>query len=72
MNEYTCYLEPSEIGGFVVYCPDLDIATQGETQEEALTNIHDAIAMFIDTLKELGDLDAYLEERGLRPVEPIQ
>jgi predicted RNase H-like HicB family nuclease len=36
-------LEAAEEGGYVVRCLELPVASQGETREEALKNIKEAI-----------------------------
>jgi predicted RNase H-like HicB family nuclease len=42
--KFTVVLEPEEAGGFSVHCPALPgCASQGETPDEALTNIREAI-----------------------------
>ena len=46
-------LEPSDEGGFTVYVPSLPgCISEGNTKEEALANIREAIAAY---LQELGD-----------------
>jgi predicted RNase H-like HicB family nuclease len=42
-RKFTVLLEPAEEGGFIVKCLELPVATQGETKEEALKNIKEAI-----------------------------
>lgn len=44
----TAELTPAEEGGYVVYCPELDITTEGETVEEALYMIKDAAGGYIE------------------------
>ena len=42
--KFTVILEPEEVGGYSVHCPALPgCASQGETLEEALANIREAI-----------------------------
>lgn len=42
--KFTVILEPEEVGGYSVVCPALPgCASQGETLEEALANIREAI-----------------------------
>lgn len=54
--EYTAIFEPAEEGGYVVSIPMLSgCATQGETFEEAVTNIKDAAQAYIEVLKEDGE-----------------
>jgi predicted RNase H-like HicB family nuclease len=38
-----------EDGGFVSLCPELDIASQGESIEEARTNLVEALTLFFET-----------------------
>jgi predicted RNase H-like HicB family nuclease len=46
--------EDKESGGFVVWCPTLSgCVSQGETREEALENIKDAILLYLDSMKDL-------------------
>ena len=42
-------LEPSEDGGFTVYVPALrGCISEGDTREQALTNIREAIELYLD------------------------
>lgn len=42
-------LEPSEDGGFTVYVPCLPgCISEGETREEALNNIREAIELYLE------------------------
>jgi predicted RNase H-like HicB family nuclease len=38
-----------EGGGYVSLCPELDIASQGETIEEARNNLREAVELFFET-----------------------
>jgi predicted RNase H-like HicB family nuclease len=38
-----------EDDGFVALCPELDIASQGSTIEEARTNLIEALQLFFET-----------------------
>lgn len=45
----TVILEPQEEGGFTVYVPSLrGCISQGETKEEALKNIKEAIELYLE------------------------
>lgn len=46
----TAELTPAEEGGYVVYCPELDITTEGETVEEAVYMLKDAAAGYIEVV----------------------
>jgi antitoxin HicB len=49
-------LEPDETGGYVVVCPSLQgCYSQGETIEEALANIREAIQLCLDDLRDRGE-----------------
>jgi predicted RNase H-like HicB family nuclease len=48
-------LEPAEEGGFIVKCLELPVATQGETREEALKNIKEAIEGYLEVKAKLLD-----------------
>ncbi len=49
-------LYPGEDGYFVVEVPSLPgCISQGKTREEALANIEEAIALYIEVLQERGD-----------------
>lgn len=54
--KYTAIFEPAEEGGYVVSIPALPgCATQGETFEEAVYMIKDAIKLYLSVLKEEGE-----------------
>lgn len=38
-----------EAGGYVALCPELDIASQGATIEEARNNLQEALELFFET-----------------------
>ena len=35
--------------GYVSLCPELDVASQGETVEEALANLKEAVELFLES-----------------------
>ena len=53
--EYPVVLEQDpEAGGYVVSCPTLQgCVSQGETEEEALENIKDAIKTYLESIEDL-------------------
>ncbi|HEY4185613.1 MAG TPA: type II toxin-antitoxin system HicB family antitoxin [Polyangia bacterium] len=54
-RSFNVVLEREENGGFSVYVPDLPgCASEGETEQEALANIRQAIEGYIDGLKADG------------------
>jgi len=51
--KYTVFLEPQEEGGYTVRCLELPGAiSQGETKEEVLANIKEAIGLVIEVLSQ--------------------
>ena len=63
---YTAVFEPAEEGGFVVSVPMLPgCLTQGETFEEAKRNIEEAITLYLEVLKEVGDEIPHEVERPI-------
>lgn len=48
----TAELIPEDEGGFSVYCPELDIYTQGDTEDECLVNLREAAEMHLEELGE--------------------
>jgi predicted RNase H-like HicB family nuclease len=49
---YTAVLDPAEEGGFVIKCLELPVATEGETKEEALANLKEAIEGYLEVKAE--------------------
>lgn len=48
-------LDPQPEGGYTVTCPLLpDLITEGDTAEEALANVRDALAALLDAYRRLG------------------
>lgn len=63
--EYPVVLEQDlEAGGYVIYCQTLKgCVSQGETEDEALDNIKDAISTYLESIEDLKRL------KKLRTVE---
>ncbi len=63
--QYKIRLQESE-EGFAVWCPSLPGCwSQGETREEALENIKDAIQAYLDTVEEINqNFDSVYVEVG--------
>ena len=56
MAKFVVYLEPAEEGGYVVSCPQLPgCVTQGETVQESMDMIRDAIQGYIASLQKHGE-----------------
>lgn len=53
---YTALFEPAEEGGYVVTVPKLPgLVTEGDSFEEAMTMVQDAIKGYVELLQESGD-----------------
>ncbi|MDQ3062604.1 MAG: type II toxin-antitoxin system HicB family antitoxin [Acidobacteriota bacterium] len=50
-QKFTAVIE-RENDGYVSFCPELDIASQGDTVEEAKANLTEAIELFLETADE--------------------
>ncbi len=54
--DFKVLLEPDDTGGYVVVCPSLPgCYSQGDTVEEALANIREAIELCLEDLQERGE-----------------
>lgn len=61
--KYTVVFEPAEEGGYVAYVPALPgCVTEGDTLEEAMEMVRDAISGYIASLKKHGE--PIPEEKG--------
>jgi len=58
----TVVLEPSDEGGFTVCAPALPgCISEGETREEALANIREAIALYLEPVEDDQNFSAQAE-----------
>jgi len=46
-QSFTAVLE-KEGDGYVALCPELDVASQGQTVEEAMANLREAVQLFLE------------------------
>ncbi|TFG29624.1 type II toxin-antitoxin system HicB family antitoxin [Candidatus Thorarchaeota archaeon] len=63
-----------EDGVFVSKCPEIDVASAGDTFDEALSNLTEAIELWLANARELGIIDDYLSvmtasEKSIRIIE---
>ena len=55
-KEIELVFEPQEEGGFHAYAPDLPgLHTQGDCFEEAMENANEAVALYVEGLREDGE-----------------
>lgn len=70
---YKVILEPAEEGGFGVYVPELPgCLSQGDTEEEALENIKDAITMWLDDQEAEVHDEVQTHKEWVRVVELVR
>ncbi len=54
-STYEVVLEPSEEGGYTVYVPTLrGCVSEGDSEEEAMKNIKDAITQWLDSWEQVA------------------
>ncbi len=46
-----------EEAGYVSYCPELEVSSCGDSPEEALHNLKEAVELYLENAKELGMLE---------------
>ena len=62
--EYKVILEPQEEGGYTIYVPTLPgCVSQGDSAEEAMVNIKEAIELYQESIRERGLPFPQIEER---------
>jgi predicted RNase H-like HicB family nuclease len=55
-NEIEFVFEPQDEGGYHVYAPELPgLHTQGEDLEDAIENAEEALALYVEGLREEGE-----------------
>ena len=64
----TAELIEEEEGGYTVYCPELDIYTQGDAVEDAINNLKEAAELHIE---ELGIENISLRKISRRKLELV-
>jgi predicted RNase H-like HicB family nuclease len=67
---YTAVLDRDPAGGFVATCPALDgVVTEGDTIEEALEMVRDAVRGYLESLRKDG-IEIPVEREPI--VSPVQ
>ncbi len=51
VKQLTAIIEKEE-GGYVALCPEVDIASQGDTIDESRANLKEALELFFETASE--------------------
>ncbi len=66
----TADLTPAPEGGYVVYCPELDIATEGETVEDALEMLKDAASGYLEVVG-IENIPSFSKNHETRKLELV-
>ena len=53
-----------EQGKYTSWCPELDVASQGVSMEDARKNLQEAVELHVETMVENGDVQLLLEKMG--------
>ena len=62
---FTCRLwEEDET--IVALCPEFNVSSFGDTPEDAVASLHEAVTLFLEECQVMGTLEAILEEAGYR------
>jgi predicted RNase H-like HicB family nuclease len=56
---------------YVSYCPELDIASCGESVEQAKKNLKEAIRINLEETQKRGTLDKFLREAGFDETQEV-
>lgn len=68
--EYTVVFQEEKEGGFSVWVPDLPgCASQGETFDEALANIREAIELYLEETKNIDFSASSYKKQFVVPVQ---
>ena len=59
--QYTCRLY-REDNTVVAVCPELNVSSFGDTPEEAVASLHEAVTLFLEECQRMGTLETVLEE----------
>ena len=66
---FTCRLS-KEDDVIVAVCPEFNVSSFGDTPEEAVASLHEAVSLFLEECQRMGTLEMVLDEAGCRLVEP--
>lgn len=49
---------------YIAYCPQLDVSSCGDTSEEAVRMLKEAVRLFLEETEKMGTLESILSEAG--------
>ena len=59
-------VRPDDVG-YVAHCPALDVYSQGDTEQDALDNLNEALRLFVESCYLRGTLERVLKDCGFEP-----
>jgi predicted RNase H-like HicB family nuclease len=57
---------------YVSLCPELEVASYGDSVEDALRHLEDAVLLYLDTIEAEGDRERIFRERGIEIEERLE
>ena len=69
MNKKLTAIIEREGNGYVALCPDIDVASQGDTIDEARKNLQEALELFFETASSEEIKERFHEEVYVTQVE---
>ena len=51
---------------YVALCPQLDVASQGDSIEDAVAHLENAVLLYLDVIEEDGERERIFRERGIQ------
>ncbi|MBI4016591.1 MAG: type II toxin-antitoxin system HicB family antitoxin [Candidatus Aenigmarchaeota archaeon] len=68
----TCIIKKEKVGGYSSLCPELDVASRGNTIEEAKKNLEEAVEGHLKTAEQEGMLNDILQMLGITKKDMIK
>ena len=68
MEHVTAWIH-REGSGYVALCPELDVASQGDTIEEARRNLEEAVVLFFEVASEGEIAERFQRELYITPLD---
>ena len=57
---------------YVSLCRELDVSSYGDSVEEALSRLRDAVTLYLDTIEQDGELERVIQDRGIKVDERLE
>lgn len=51
---------------YVALCPELDVASYGDSVEDAIEHLKDAVSLYLDSIEQDGERPRVFQERGIK------